>query len=71
MDDPTSLLCCLNGFRVVDVVRVDDRVLQIVIETVEVSQACPECGARSSRRATANCSGDRVVTTSTTSRAAA
>lgn len=43
--------CCfgLDGFRVVDVVRVDDRVIQVLIETVESSWACPECGARSSR----------------------
>jgi transposase len=49
MDAPTSLLFGLDGFRVVDVVRVDDRVIQVLIETVELSWACPECGARSSR----------------------
>ena len=26
-----------------------DRVIQVLIETVELSWACPECGARSSR----------------------
>ena len=30
MDDPTSLLFGLDGFRVVDVVRVDDRMIQVL-----------------------------------------
>ena len=34
MDDTTSLLFGLDSFRVVDVVRVADRVVQVVVETV-------------------------------------
>jgi transposase len=49
MDDPTSLLFGLDGFRVVDVVRVDGRVVQVMVETREMSWACPDCGAWSSR----------------------
>ena len=49
MDDPTSLLFGLESFRVVDVVRVADAVVQVVIETVEVSAACPDCGQLSRR----------------------
>lgn len=37
MDDLTSLLFGLDDFRVVDVVRIDDRVVQVVIETLETS----------------------------------
>lgn len=37
MDDLTSLLFGLDDFRVVDVVRTDDRVVQVVIETLETS----------------------------------
>lgn len=44
-----SLLFGLDGFRVVDVVRVDDRVIKVMIETLETSWAGPDCGARSSR----------------------
>jgi transposase len=49
MDDPTSLLFGLESFRVVDVVRVADRVVQVVVETVEQQGVCPECGTASSR----------------------
>ena len=49
MDDPMSLLFGLDGFRVIEVVRVGNRVVQVLIETVENSWACPDCGARSSR----------------------
>jgi transposase len=49
MDDPTSLLFGLDGFRVVDVVRVADEVVQVVIETVDVLARCPGCGVSSSR----------------------
>ena len=49
MDDPTSLLFGLDGFRVVDVVRIDNRVIQVVIETVESSWPCPACGTHSSQ----------------------
>ena len=34
MDDPTSLLFGLDGFRVIEVVRVGNRVVQVLIETV-------------------------------------
>jgi transposase len=49
MDDPTSLLFGLESFRVVDVVRVADAVVQVVIETVAVQQECPDCGVVSAR----------------------
>ena len=44
MDDTTSLLFGLDSFRVVDVVRVADRVVQVVVETVEPQGFCPDCG---------------------------
>ncbi len=49
MDDPTSLLFGLDSFRVVDVVRVADRMLQIAIETVDTQGLCPDCGRPSTR----------------------
>ncbi|HEY7226268.1 MAG TPA: transposase family protein [Micromonosporaceae bacterium] len=49
MDDSTSLLFGLDSLRVVDVVRVADRVVQVVIETVERQGICPECGVASTR----------------------
>jgi transposase len=49
MDDPTSLLFGLESFRVVDVVRVADRVVQVVVETIEQQGICPDCGTASSR----------------------
>jgi transposase len=49
MDDPTSLLLGLESFRVVDVVRVEDRVVQVVIETVAPQALCPDCGTESAR----------------------
>ena len=49
MHDPTSLLFGLDSFRVVDVVRVADRVVQVVVETIEQQGICPECGTASSR----------------------
>ena len=49
MDDITSLLFGLDSFRVVDVVRVADRVVQVVIETVARQGVCPDCGAESTR----------------------
>jgi transposase len=49
MDDPTSLLFGLDEFRVVDVERVAEKVVQVVIETVDVVARCPDCGAPSSR----------------------
>ena len=45
MDDPTSLLFGLDSFRVVDVVRVADRLVQVVIETVDRQGLCPDCGS--------------------------
>ena len=49
MDDTTSLLFGLDSFRVVDVVRVADRVVQVVVETVEHQGFCPECGVVSTK----------------------
>jgi transposase len=49
MGDPTSLLFGLDEFRVVDVVRVDERELQVVIETHETVARCPDCDVPSSR----------------------
>ena len=49
MDDPTSLLFGLESFRVVDVVRVADRMVQVVVETVEQQGICPDCGTASAR----------------------
>ncbi len=49
MDDTTSLLFGLDTFRVVDVVRVADRVVRVVIETVAPQGFCPDCGTESTR----------------------
>jgi transposase len=49
MDDTTSLLFGLDSFRVADVVRVADRVVQVVVETVERQAICPDCGQSSTR----------------------
>jgi transposase len=50
MNDPTSLLFGLDGFAVLDVVRVEDGgVVRVVIETVSAEAACPDCGVVSSR----------------------
>src|SRR5256714_5482187 len=49
MDDHTSVLFGLDGFRVLDVVRVADGLVQVVIETSQTSSACPGCGRLSSR----------------------
>jgi transposase len=49
MDDPTSLLFGLDSFRVVDVVRVAERAVQVVVETVAVQGFCPDCGQPSTR----------------------
>jgi hypothetical protein len=46
MDDPTSLLFGLESFRVVDVVRVADQVLQVVIETIAPQGVGPTAGRR-------------------------
>jgi len=43
------LLFGLESFRVVDVVRVADRVVQVVVETVGQQGICPECGTVSRR----------------------
>jgi hypothetical protein len=40
----------LDGFRVVDVVRVDDRELPVVTETVDAAVRCPDCDAPCGRR---------------------
>src|SRR5215213_4965480 len=49
MDDTTSVLFGLDGHRVLDVVRVGDRVVRVVIETIEREGACPACGVLSAR----------------------
>jgi len=49
MDETTSVLFGLDDHRVLDVARVGDRVVRVVIETVEREGACPACGVLSSR----------------------
>src|SRR4051812_4649686 len=49
MDDTTSVLFGLDDHRVLDVVRVDDRVMRVVIETIDREGACPACGVLSAR----------------------
>lgn len=49
MDDPTSCLFGLDSFRVLDVERDVDGLVQVVIETVAVQQQCPGCGGISER----------------------
>ena len=43
MDDPTSLLFGLDEFTVVDVMRVADGLVEVVIETTESVLTCPDC----------------------------
>jgi transposase len=49
MDEATSVLFDLDCFRFVDVARVCDGVVQVVVETVETQGMCPECGRASTR----------------------
>ena len=49
MDDPTSLLFGLDEFSVVDVVRVADGLVEVVVETIKLESACPDCGCPSAR----------------------
>jgi transposase len=49
MDETTSVLFGLDDHRVLDVVRVGDRVVRVVIETLEREGACPACGVLSAR----------------------
>jgi len=49
MDETTSVLFGLDGHRVLDVQRVGDRVVRVVIETLEREGACPACGVLSAR----------------------
>jgi hypothetical protein len=49
IDETTSLLFGLDSFRVVDVVRVADRVARVVIVTVAAQGLCPDCGQPSTR----------------------
>ena len=44
MDETTSVLFGLDDHRVLDVVRVGDLAVRIVIETIEREGACPACG---------------------------
>jgi transposase len=45
----SRLLFGLESFRVVDGVRVADRVVRVVVETVDQQGICPGCGTASSR----------------------
>jgi transposase len=49
MDEGTSLLFGLDSFVVVDVARVADEVVEVVIETVAAEAPCPDCGMLSWR----------------------
>ncbi len=49
MDDGTTLLFGLDEFAVVDVTRVGDGAVRVVIETRAGEGVCPECGVLSSR----------------------
>jgi len=50
MDDRTKvMLFGLDEFAVIDVTRVDDGAVRVVIETWTGEGACPECGGLSSR----------------------
>src|SRR4051794_17147738 len=49
MDDTTSVLFGLGDHRVLDVVRVGDRGVRGVIETIDRGGACPACGVLSAR----------------------
>src|SRR5215217_8663822 len=49
MYDTTSVLFGLDDHRVLDVTRVGDRVVRVVIETLEREGGCPSCGVLSSR----------------------
>jgi hypothetical protein len=44
MDEATSVLFGLDRHRVLDVAHVGDRVVRVVIETIEREGACPACG---------------------------
>ena len=58
MDDTTSLLFGLDSFRVVDVVRVADRMVQVVVETVARQGFCPDGGTASGRVKDRPCGAD-------------
>src|SRR5215217_3033304 len=45
MDDTTSILFGLDDHRVLDVERVGDRVVRVVIEILDREGACPGCGS--------------------------
>jgi len=49
MNDPTSLLFGLDSFVVLDVGRVEDQVVQVVIESRSREAGCPGCGVLTSR----------------------
>src|SRR5688572_9531254 len=49
MHEATSVLFGLDGFRVIDVERVDDDLVRVVVETIDQHGACPCCGQVSSR----------------------
>lgn len=49
MDENTSLLFGLDEFVVIDVTRVGDQFVQVVIEMIAAEAACPGCGVFSHR----------------------
>lgn len=49
MSDPTSLLFGLDEYAVVDVKRVEDGVVRVVMETKDPEGGCPGCGVLTSR----------------------
>jgi transposase len=49
MDDGTTLLFALPGYRVVEVVREDDGGRRVLVEALAEEAACPRCGVFTSR----------------------
>jgi transposase len=49
VDESTALLFGLDSFRVVDVARVAEEAVEVVIETVGSEAPCPDCGMLSGR----------------------
>jgi hypothetical protein len=61
MDETTSVLFGLDDHRVLEVVRVGDRVVRVVIDTIEREGACPACGVQTSNRAVAEVAAEHGV----------
>ncbi len=50
MEDATTVLLGLPGFRVLDVRRIDERGTRwVLVETIEPAAGCPACGVISDR----------------------